>query len=88
VQRNSRRVHRSLGNFIECWEQLLPREVARHTIVKSIRGGTINVSARSSAIAFEVDRLLREGLLSELRTSCSSAVVNVRVHVGSSPAAA
>ena len=81
IQREARRTNRHLGDFIEHWQSMLPPDVARHTSVDSIRGGTIHVRVANSAAAFEVDRLLREGVLAKLRRACSITIADIKVRV-------
>lgn len=79
IQRDARRTNRHLGDFITHWQELLPEKIASGTSVESVRGGTIHVRATNSAIAFEVDRLLREGVLAKLRSACSITVADIKV---------
>lgn len=81
IQRDAKRTHRHLGDFIEHWYELLPDEIAVRTNIDSVRGGTIYVRADNSAAAFEVDRLLREGVLATLRSKCSITVADIKVRV-------
>ena len=81
IHRDAKRTSRHLGDFIEHWQALLPREIAAGTSVESARGGTIHVRVKNSAIAFEVDRLLRGGVLAKLRSSCSITVADIKVRV-------
>ena len=81
IQREAKRTHRHMGDFIEHWHSLLPEEVAGRTSIEGVRGGTIHVRADSAAVSFELDRLLREGLLASLRSACSITVANVKVRV-------
>tara|TARA_B100001059_G_scaffold196568_2_gene201619 strand:+ start:14339 stop:14680 length:342 start_codon:yes stop_codon:yes gene_type:complete len=81
IQRDAKRTHRHLGDFIEHWYELLPDEIAVRTNIDSVRGGTIYVRADNSAVAFEVDRFLREGALANLRRCCSITVADIKVRV-------
>lgn len=82
IQKNARGTHRHLGDFIEQWERLLPESLACQTTVEFSRGGTVHIKAKSAAISYEIDRLLREGLLTNLRRNCSMTVANIKVRVG------
>ncbi|MEE2719901.1 MAG: DciA family protein [Planctomycetota bacterium] len=81
IQRDARRTHRHLGDFIEHWQAMLPEELAKRTSIEGVRGGTIHVRTDSAAVSFEVDRLLREGLLASLRRACSITVADVKLRV-------
>src|SRR5262245_27984785 len=76
------RVHKKLGQFIELWERFVPPDLAAQTSVVSLRGGNVQVQAESAAAAFELDRLLRTGLLVQLRASFPAPLARVKVKVG------
>lgn len=82
LQRSAKQAHRQLGSFIEAWEALVPPELSCQTWVEAKRGGVVHVRTRSASVAWELDRRLREGLLSELRSRCSGAISRVQVRVG------
>lgn len=75
-----------LGSIIELWEALVPRELAARTRLEHIRGGLLHVSVDSSATAYELDRLLREGLERELRSQYRGTLMRVRVRVSAADA--
>src|SRR5262245_51414492 len=67
TQHESRRMHKKFGELVEIWEKLVPADVAAHTSLINLRAGILHVSVDSSSAAFELDRLLRSGVESELR---------------------
>ncbi|MCH2133958.1 MAG: DciA family protein [Phycisphaerales bacterium] len=82
ISRRVRQLQRRIGGFVEAWEQALPESLHERTCVERIRGGVVDVIVSSSAISFELDRRLRDGLLEELRTNCRGSLVRVRLRVG------
>ena len=72
-------VHRRLGELIELWEELVPQEIAAHTTLAALKGGVLHVTVDSSSIAYELDRLLREGLVITLRRRYRSTLTRVKV---------
>ena len=80
--RRARQLQRRLGRFVEAWEASLPPRLHQRTCVQGVRGGVANVTVDSSAISFEIDRRLREGLLQDLRGTCGATLVRVRLRVG------
>ena len=81
IQREAKRTHRHMGDFIEHWQTMLPEEIVTRTSIEGVRGGAIQVRADSAAVSFELDRLLREGLLASLRRACSITVADVKIRV-------
>lgn len=78
---NARRTHKRLGSIIDLWELLVPAELATRTRIQHMRGGMLHVHVDSSATAYELDRLLREGLEQEIRSRYRGTLARVRVRV-------
>lgn len=72
-------VQRRLGELIEIWEALVPEELSSHTRLTALRGSVLHVAVDSSPIAFELDRLLREGLDVALRQRYRRTLTRVKV---------
>jgi hypothetical protein len=83
VAREASRHHKKLGQLSELWEQLLPPAIACRTSFSSLRAGTLYVIADSSAVAFELDRVLRAGVLAELRKRFDGTLVSVKTRLQS-----
>jgi hypothetical protein len=79
AQRQATEVYRRLGELIELWEAHVPEEIAAHTRLTAVRGGVLHVAVDSSAIAYELDRFLREGLLLTLRQQHRRTLTRVKV---------
>ncbi len=77
--RSSTSLQRKLGALIELWQTRVPDHLVRRTRLSGLRGGVLHVSAESAAVAFELDRLLRQGLLSELRQAYRGTLSRVKV---------
>ena len=82
MDRKARLLHRRVGEFVNAWHTLLPTELHERTCVTGIRGGVVDVVVESSAVSFEIDRRLREGLLDEIRAVCRGTVVRVKLRIG------
>ena len=82
IDRKVRQLHRRVGEFVDAWHTLLPVELHDNTCVTGIRGGVVDVVVESSAVSFEIDRRLREGLLDELRAACRGTVVRIKLRIG------
>ena len=57
------------------WQELLPDELVEHSCLASLRGGRLRVLVDDAAHLHELDMLLREGLLEQLRNACPSVAV-------------
>ena len=83
MQRSLRRAERQVGAFADAWHQCTPPPLRDQCRVESMRGGAARITAGSAAVAFQLDRALRSGLLRALRSTCSTAIARVDVRVGS-----
>ncbi|MCC6680335.1 MAG: DUF721 domain-containing protein [Phycisphaeraceae bacterium] len=61
---------KQLGELASIWDQLVPPELADHARLESLSRGVLRVAVDSSACLYELDRLLRSGLQTQLITRC------------------
>lgn len=83
IQLTAQRQHRRLGSCIDAWESLIPKQLCDKTRIESLRQGTLHVTVTSSAVAFEIDRTVRAGLLKQLSARVPGAIQRVRTKIGS-----
>ena len=76
------RTHRKLGQLIDLWESRVPADLVAHSSIAGLRGGVAHVLVDSASTAYELDRLLREGLLAQLRQHFRGTLVRVSVRIG------
>ncbi len=75
--------HKQVNALAELWEQLVPDDLRQQTRLESLTRGVLKVCVESSAVRFELDRLLRDGLERELITRCTGPVFRrIRLQVG------
>jgi hypothetical protein len=55
-----------LADLAELWVELVPVEIVRHTRLESFSRGVMRVAVDSSVQLYELDRLLRSGLQTQL----------------------
>lgn len=69
---------RKLGELIEIWERRVPAAIANRSTLIGIRAGVLNITIDSSSAAFELDRLLRIGLINVLRSEYRGTLTRVK----------
>jgi hypothetical protein len=67
--------------FISSWEEIIPAELAAKTRVRGARGGVYHIAVQDSPALFEIDRLLREGALTAIRSRLRAAIVRIKLAV-------
>jgi hypothetical protein len=82
AQAEAQRYHRRLGALMDLWQELVPPDLAQHTKLTNFRGSVLNVTVDSASISYELDRLLRDGLLAQLRQRHRGTLFRVRLSVG------
>ena len=73
--------HRKGGAFVQAWEDHLPARLHAKTRVVSISRGIAHVAVEGSSVRYEVDRLLRSGLLPSLKSSFNGTLYKVKLTV-------
>ncbi len=74
---------KQLAAMAEVWPQLVPASLVEHTKLEAISRGVLRVIVDSSGALFELDRLLRGGLESQLITRHKGpAVRRIQLRVG------
>lgn len=82
TQTHAEKVQRRAGALIELWATLLPPDLVSRTEITALRGSILHVRADSSAVAFDLDRRLRGGVLATMRERSAATLTRVRVTVG------
>jgi hypothetical protein len=82
IRRESERTSRRFGALVELWEKMLPEAIVNETRLASLRGGVLVVIVASASVGYELDRLLREGAMAEMRGRYAGTLVRVSVRVG------
>ena len=81
-EREVARPHRELGNLAGLWNDHVPPEIARRTRLVGLSRGTLKVAVDSSAVLYELDRLLRGGLEKKLvKQSTGGGLRRVKLQV-------
>lgn len=89
VANNAAQTQKKLGELIEIWERHVPPTICERTALTGIRNGVLQVIVDSSASAFELDRLLRGGMLQALIREYRGTLLRVKWRIaGEGPARA
>ncbi|MEM1356309.1 MAG: DciA family protein [Planctomycetota bacterium] len=64
--RDVEKPYRQLGDLAELWREIVPDRLLTHCRLVGLSRGTLHVEADHAAAHFEIDRLLRSGLQTDL----------------------
>lgn len=81
IRNHNRRIQKRFGELTDLWSEILPSELVSESRLLLLRGGILTVGVTTSAIAYELDRLLREGLESELRKRYRGTLTRIRLRI-------
>ena len=81
LQRSLKKSNKHLSQLIEAWDELVPAQIRQSANPTSFQGGVLEVFADGSPTAYQLNRLIRAGLLRELQQRCSGTLKQIRVRV-------
>ena len=76
-----KKTNKQLLQIQEAWEECVPKRLHEVAILISLRSGILEVSVDGSPTAFQINRLIRSGLLRKLQQSCSGSLKQIRVRI-------
>ena len=82
VAEDAKRAQREVGGFAAAWQACADPTIVDQTRIASFRGGVATVVTHNAALRWVIDRDLRSGLLTQLRSECPVAITAVRVRSG------
>ncbi len=77
--RSLKKTNKQLSQIQAAWEELLPEAMRRVSFPISFRNGILVVSVDGSPTAYQLNRLIRSGLLRQLQRTCSGTLRQIRV---------
>lgn len=82
MQQAAARREKQTRGAVDAWEAVVPSEIARQSRLDGVRAGVWQVTVASASVRFELDRMLRAGLLDDLRAAYRGPLQRVRLTVG------
>jgi predicted nucleic acid-binding Zn ribbon protein len=73
---------RQLSRLAAIWDELIPESIRDHTALDSFSGGVLTVVVDSAPHRFQLQTLLRGGLLRAIQANFSGAINKVRLVPG------
>lgn len=73
---------RQFSQLAGAWDEVIPVELRDHTAIEGFHRGVVTVAVDSAARRYQLNTLLRGGLLKALREQCGGAIQRVRLVPG------
>ena len=80
-RRALKKTNKQLSQILEAWDMLVPRHVSQNATPTSLRAGIVEVSVTDSPTSYQLNQLIRSGLLQKLQQECSGTLKQIRVRI-------
>ncbi len=80
--RSLKKTNSQLLQLREEWNELVPTLLSQVAIPVAFRNGVLEVSVDGSPTAYQINRLVRSGLLRQLQKKCNGTLRQIRVRIG------
>ena len=71
--------HQQLGDLVTLWQQLVPEPLGSRTSLRSLHRGVLTVTVDDSATLYQLDRLLRGGVETQIIKRINGAVRRIKL---------
>lgn len=79
VRKGLRKGNKASSSLIEAWDAAVPSHIANQATIVSMRNGVLDVLTDGASIAYQLNRLVRSGLLRELQKATKGTLRKIRV---------
>jgi hypothetical protein len=79
--RSLRKTNKQLQQIQIAWSEFVPKPLHDVAIPISLRAGILEISVDGSPTAFQMNRLIRSGLLHKLQQKCGGTLKQIRVRI-------
>lgn len=76
------------GRLAEAWQEVVPPHLVRQTGLVALQRGVLTVEVPSAAVRYQLETLLRQGLLRDLRNSYAGSLNRVKFRLAARAAGA
>jgi len=81
VCRSLRKTNKQLVQIQDAWQEFVPQRLHQVAVPIALRSGVLEVSVDSSPTAFQINRLIRSGLLRKLQQRSGGTLRKIHVRV-------
>ena len=79
TRRGLRKGNRQSSSLVEAWDELVPSHIAKQATIVSIRNGVLEVATDGAAVAYQLNRLVRSGLLRDLQRESKGTLKKIKI---------
>jgi hypothetical protein len=79
MRKGLRRGNRQSTSLVEAWDEFVPSHIARQATIVSLRNGVLEVVTDGASVAYQLNRLIRSGLLRDLQRASKGTLKKIKV---------
>tara|TARA_B100001750_G_C15403217_1_gene543721 strand:- start:265 stop:660 length:396 start_codon:yes stop_codon:yes gene_type:complete len=79
LERNLKKSNRQLSQIADIWKSEVPCHIYENTHPISLQKGVLEIAVNGSSIAYQLQRLIRNGLLDSLQTKVTKPLRKIKV---------
>jgi hypothetical protein len=79
LRKSLKKTNKQLTQIMQAWDLHVPAHIHKNAIPTSLRGGILEITVDDSPTAYQLNQLIRAGLLNTLQTNCSSTLKKIKV---------
>jgi len=80
-RKSLKKSNKQLTQILQAWDNEVPQQLSQNAIPTSLRAGILEVSVRDSSTSYQLNQLIRAGLLRKLQEQCSGTLKQIRVRI-------
>ena len=79
LQRSLKKTNNQLSQIYELWESVVPEKIKANAHPISLQRGVLEIAANGSPTSYQLQRLIREGLLQALQSQCTTHLKKIKI---------
>lgn len=79
LQRTLKKTNKQLSQIYELWESVVPEKIQSNAHPISLQRGVLEIAANGSPTSYQLQRLIREGLLQALQSQCTTHLKKIKI---------
>ena len=80
-RKSLKKSNKQLAQIMQAWDNEVPQQLSQNAIPISLRAGILEISVTDSSTSYQLNQLIRAGLLCKLQKQCVGTLKQIRVRI-------
>ncbi|MGY8753514.1 MAG: DciA family protein [Phycisphaerales bacterium] len=80
-RKSLKKTNKQLTQILEAWDEHVPEQIHRNAIPTSLKSGVLEVTVTDSPTSYQLNQLIRSGLLNMLQKQSSGTLKKIKVRL-------